>query len=474
METQPALELYTTSIYIIDYKDPIEGGATGADSKGNVGNANRFAYLKKINCHIIKGTGAPSGSYGLSVDGNTSSNTFYLDETTQSFWNPVVSGSAITSWINVTKNFVLNVEGISLNDNGDDTNYEKIKYDPASNVTEPGILIYDQYDQLANLRVGSIKYDNAKGVAANQIHIEDAELISNNAIQSQAGNSEGGFDVNNYQVGTTRNRRYFHFLPTRNYWQLYDELGNLLGINVSSVLVNGISLGSATSEEDVIIDSQAEFDLYFNTNPTTGGTTLIDNSYTFRTMTIKSGVYILKNYINISRSNIRINCSPGATIVPIMTSAGIPDYNKMLAWAGWGFDYDFSNNFFSNAWTRLTSGLSLFSILSAINVELNINIDCQNRPYATIVTFTGGTKITSRLRINNVNGGSMFLSDAITSSCMLDYYVGTTTTQPDYIFNGVVGGMLSGKLETPTISIFNNCNNYVFRGTIDGERVYLA
>ena len=189
---------FNSSIYIFEPTDFVVGDSNGIEGTSNVPIkqlADNTAYLKKFKGHLLRGTGDPTAGnlVGISTDSNILENTLYLDENTGNFWKPTSEDGS--SWDNIYTSAKLNVNGLRINDSGDETDFLELRY----NGTSKQIELVDKFGNFADLRVGSLKFNGIDGSTSTSSQILDDEIILLSEITNQSENSDGFFSVKNLQ-----------------------------------------------------------------------------------------------------------------------------------------------------------------------------------------------------------------------------------------------------------------------------------
>lgn len=303
--------IFEISVFIIDESDPIEHGVDGIDSIPNENNQDRKSYLKKYKGRIIIANGEPTGNYSLQIDSDLENSLLYLDQQTASFWKPTVTGTDITSWTNITKNVILNIKEIRINETGDDSTYIKLSF----NDNETKVYLTNYQDRFANILANRFIFTTAEGNALLQTYTSDDEVQINSDIETDAQNSDSKFSVKRYTLADVQENVSLKWNETSQTWELINDNDDLLNINIGNVYQNGVL---AQFIADVLITNQAEFDDIFNTD-IDGGETIFDdpalsgeNDYLY--IYIKAGTYTLTNTIKSKRNNLIIECAKGAII----------------------------------------------------------------------------------------------------------------------------------------------------------------
>lgn len=306
------------TIYIIEIDDPIEGDdpaylaagfePVGIDNLARLHNAKRTAYLQKFKGILMVSSGPPGGAMGIIADVDTAGNTLYCNTDDNSFWKPTVSGNAIVAWTNISKNVIMNVKELQVNDNGDDTDFAALKYDGIDSV-----LLKNMSGAFIDLRVDTLAFDEAEGFSLIQMNSSDKEMILNFGIKQQSQNGDGRYTVKRFSdaTGNAEDDESLLWSESNNRWEFRRQLGSLSNLNIGNILVNTIKKTFAIY---TLINGQDDFDLYFNTAPDGGVTSFTGAPLEPDYFYIKHGNYVLRNHLKIRRGKFIIESGNGAVI----------------------------------------------------------------------------------------------------------------------------------------------------------------
>jgi len=263
---------WETEIYIIDPLDPIAAGVNGEDSKPNVDLQNRFSYIKKFKGTLVQGNGLPSGSEGLVGDVDVTTSTLYMDLLSGNFHKP--TDSSFSSWTNVTANVILNIQGIKINNNGNDNSYSSFDFN--NEITgEKRMDFFNQNDKIVNIQAGNIQFESAEGYSLRKLYVSDSELQLLTDISQESENANAQFGTKVIVTPGTggSNNSYLKWNETRQVFELVDENGDELGINISQLIQQNVASNPLL---DIVITNQTEFNDIFNTAAAGGTTTITD------------------------------------------------------------------------------------------------------------------------------------------------------------------------------------------------------
>ena len=367
---------YATTVYIINATDPIAGGLAGYDNLPNIDLEDRKTYLKKYKGTIFHGSGDPSGTESIDFDVNSIDNVLYLNTITGSFWK--VSDISTPTWTNITKNVVLNVEDIQINDTAVSTTaYGFFNH----NVIDTRLDALNQDNKIANIKMNNIQFDSADGYSYNQLHNVDSEMQVNADIEQESENTDGYFGVQNFGSDTGDElTKYWKWDESSASWIIEDKDGTQLTLNFKSLYINNIEVIEDIA--DYIIYNQDLFDAVFNqgvelstsTIDTTGTYDGTNNGLAFSVdkndvnfIYLKSGTYILDNIVSIRKQNVKILCSAGATIQI--------DENIINGVGNMVIDADTGEVPFEIGSTPESFHIDTLFDVSADNTELILNID---------------------------------------------------------------------------------------------------
>lgn len=188
-------ETYSPSIYIFEDTDLVLGGLNGTSNVPIKQLANNTSYLKKFTGSFLHGTIEPTASTltGFNLDANSINNILYLNTVDGSIWK-LTSISPVT-WVNTYKTATLNVNGLSLNNNGDTADVLTFTY----NAPEKTLELKDEFGNYGNIKVGRISFDTLESEQLNFSRVADSELILLYEITNNTENADAMFSVKRLQ-----------------------------------------------------------------------------------------------------------------------------------------------------------------------------------------------------------------------------------------------------------------------------------
>lgn len=302
MATYAGDQTYVLDVYIIKVPDNIIGGISGYDVLPFIDLQDTSSYLKKYKGYLIVGTGTPSGSYGIQIDSDYQ-NILYFDQSTGSWWK---TGTQSFTWVNITKDCILNVKGIVLNNNGNEAQYGNLNFD----IGDQTLYLKNYLNRPLNIKVGELKFDSADAITETQVQVEDSEIMLNDqGVTEESLNSSAQYAVKNFKTvlsSEVPSDRYFRWDESRRTFQLIDKHNDLLYLNCSTIYNNKIPM---SIEWDIVISNQTELDALLNTVGMVvveGQIIVIDNSFPYRTIFIKQGTYQWKNKYIIQKEHFTL------------------------------------------------------------------------------------------------------------------------------------------------------------------------
>lgn len=367
------------TIYIIEIDDAIEGDdpaylaagfePSGIDNLARLHNAKRTAYLQKFKGTLIVGQGAPVGQLGVVADVDTPVNALYFDVDTNAIWRPSVTGATITGWTNITKNVVMNLQEIQINDNGNDQNYASLKYNGVDKIS-----LKNMVGTMIDMQVDTVAFDEIEGFSLLQIVTPDKELIINFGVTQESQNGNGKFSTKRFSAatGNPENDESLLWNQASDRWEFRRQLGDLSNLNIGNILVNSIKKTFAVY---TLIQSQADFDLYFNTTVDGGVTSFTGAPLEPDYFYIKHGSYVLRNHLRINRSNFIIESGNGAVVTldaSIMKPASIHGFVIDIYPLAAGINQQINLSFYFEGQGLHQNNLVRFSRLKNANLKFSL------------------------------------------------------------------------------------------------------
>jgi hypothetical protein len=496
-------ENYNASVYIMQVEDPIQGGVDGIDNLAIQQLTKNVKYLKKFKGTIIIGSVDPSGNYNLSIDYNSQNNLLYLNETRGSFWKPIVSGSMVTSWTNITKLTVMNIAGISINSLGNDNSFQSLTFEDGVMPGDSQVSIIKWNNRPGNLQLGKITFKDATTLYNRLGYINDTEILSNYTVEQESGNidpeknnNNGGLRVKNFE-GLVQNDKLFHYDIVSQTWNVIDANGSFLHLNIGGIVFNGLIV--TEFEDDVMIQTQAEFDLFFNTQPD-GEKTIISQSNQETSVLLKPGVYELRNRVEILKP-YRIKCMDGAWIKLHKSLKYTTDNSTSYRKNGF---YNIKNETytpsyyggyavtppppygpyplykpvygFTDRYTRSSYGdwysidKANFIVLSD-NVDLDIHVDFDNVYIRNLIDITYIRKMDICIRIKNASCDALVYSNVLNRNSEIKIFLDdsfNSNIRHKYNFFNISGAYITGSFKTPLLKTFESSSQIIINAVWNG------
>jgi hypothetical protein len=401
------LEPSFNDVHLIEYEDPIQSGVTGVDSIPNIQLGNRSIYIKDLKSYIYIGIGEPSGNLGtIFISGYD--NYFYIDSTCNCIWK--YNG---TIWEQISKEFELNVSGLKININGNDSIYTNLTYDTDR------ITVTDYYGKLCNFKGNKLYFEKANANTDVITLINNNELIINCKVIQQSHNSNGYYKVNSYgpDTGTYQNSISIMWDETNGWWSLKDDDGNYYSIQ-ATFIINGKEV---ETESTRFISSQSELD------------TALENTY----QTEDGLWFIYGDTFNIT-SYIIVNAKRNIIIHPSATLH---------------IDDSFIGGGIGNGIIELSDNAELI---------INGNITGNNGSiYDNLIYLNDNCTLTSSIIINDGTFPNIIYNSSTTSTVVSNNILDSNVVCSNAMYTGLQQSIINNDINSINGVLFNTCTDVI-------------